>query len=220
MTKRSWSLIATGTLVGAVTFALAWQSRTLTINGTAYPDSLMVSGGRTFVALDSLRKAGAQVTVTDARVSIQFQPLAGREQADAVEGYLGEWIQNDAWRIKVSRVEKTSNPFGRGPGVAVSFELRNLGTRAISPFQSGMDKLQVVDDKGTVLQTAASSFNQIYNAVPPAASIEVKATFGDPQNIQSEIGEPDKLLVLFRSTGGRPARKHFRVFLREKPQGD
>jgi hypothetical protein len=214
---RTFAWVAT--VIGAVALAWAWQSRSLTINGVTYPDSLVLSGGRTFVALDALRKAGAQVSVTPDRVSVQFQPLAGREQTDAVEGRLEEWIQNAAWRIRVTKVEKTASPFGRGPGFAVEFELRNLAARAVSPFQTGMDRLQVVDDKGTVFHLASTSFNQIYSSVPPAASITARAMFGDPQNSVQEAGEADKLLVLFRSTGGKPAHKHFRVFLRERPAG-
>lgn len=212
--SRFLALVAAGA-VGAAALALWARERQLTINGTVYPDALLVSEGRSYVAVDALRQAGAQITVTDTRLSIQFQPLAGREQADAFEGFLGEWVQNDAWRIRVTKVEKVPSPFGRGPGVAVEFELRNLDRRAVSPFASGMDRLQVVDDKGRILGLAAQSFAAIYDSVPPAGSVTARALFGDPQNATSEIGEPDKLLVTFRATGGRPARKGFRIFLRE-----
>jgi len=39
--------------------------------------------------------------------------------------------------------------------------------------------------------------------------------FGDPNNQLPEVGQPDKLLIQFRQSGGRQPLKGFRIFLKE-----
>ena len=57
------------------------------------------------------------------------------------------------------------------------------------------------------------SNGKVYVAV--AALRDAGAVVTNNQNPNAEVGEADKLLIQFRSTGGKPALKGFRIFLRE-----
>jgi hypothetical protein len=48
-----------------------------------------------------------------------------------------------------------------------------------------------------------------------ADGITMVLRFGDPSNQISEVGQPDKLLILFRPWGGKAALRGFRIFLKE-----
>lgn len=185
----------------------------LVVNGKNVPDGILTKNGKTYVSLSALKAAGAEVLASDSRITVNFSPPAGRNQVDAVEGKLGYWLENNLWRVKVNSVESSANPFTKGPGFMAEIEFRNLGKKPISPFASGMDKLQIIDDNGRVVSFSQGTFKQFFRDVAPGGAITEKIQFGDQQGVITELGVADKLLLFFRTSGGKKA-KDFRVFLR------
>lgn len=183
------------------------------INGKKYAKATIAQGGKTYVSTDALKAAGAQVSSTSAGLQINFVPLGGRNQVDAVEGKVEEWLQNGQWRIRVESVSEGANPYGRGPGLTAKIEFRNLSTRPVSPFASGMDKLQIIDSNQAVLSFGQSTFKSFFKDVAPGGSVIEEVQFGDPANGLATVGNPDKLMIFFRSSGGKKA-KDFRVFIK------
>lgn len=210
MTVRT--VLAVSSLLVVAIAATRLVAPTLVVNGKASEGGVLVSDGKTYVSLDALAKGGAQVTSTGDRVTVNFLPLAGREQVDAVEGNLEYWLQNDVWRIRVESIAESSNPFGRGPGFTAKIEFRNLGKKAISPFASGMDKIQILDDKNQVFHFSQGTFKQFFRDIAPGGSAVETIAFGDQQGALSAAGKPEKLMIFFRSSGGKKA-KDFRIFL-------
>ncbi len=134
---------------------------------------------------------------------------------DMIEGRIGEWLSNGTWRVRVSKVESISNPFGVGPGYAVTIEFRNLTKQRTSLHGTGFDAFQLLDDKGNKLSVAASGdYPRVYDDIFQADGTTMVLKFGDPNNQLSEVGQPDKLLILFRPWGGKPALPGFRIFLK------
>lgn len=200
-------------LVSLAVVAVSFQNLRVTVNGK--PDSAaIVRNGKVFVSEDALKAAGASVARSASGVSITFTPAAGRNQVEAAEGKLGDWLSNGTWRVRVTKVEPAPNPFGKGPGFRATIEIRNLGTRAQSPFGTGMDKLQIIDSKGNTLAFQQASLKDFFKDIAPANGFTNEVLFGDPTNALAEVGEPDKLLILFRATGGKTL-VNFRVDLRE-----
>ena len=211
--------IVTVGLVAAGVTALVWAQagRALVINGkTAPAGSVVTQGGQAFVSVAALRAAGAEVTADANRITIQFAPLRERLQTDAVEGTLGEWVQNETWRVRVSDVQPIKNPFGRGPGFSVNLEMRNLQRQQATPYSSGLQSVQLIDSKGNVLTFSPGSFRDQFKSLAQAQGISNVLQFGDDNNQLTEVGEPDRMLLLFRTTGGKRLRD-IRIFLR--PQG-
>ena len=134
---------------------------------------------------------------------------------DMIEGRIGEWLSNGTWRVRVSKVEPTPNPFGRGQGFAATVEFRNITPNTISLHGSGLDKVLLLDDAGNQLSCADGSFQQKYRSIVRADGFTAELKFGDPNNQLSEVGQPDKLLIQFRQSGGKQPLKGFRIFLKE-----
>lgn len=207
--RRSTFLIA---FASVSVLVLAAQAIKVTVNGKPDPAAI-VKDGKVFVSEDALRAAGASVTKSNGSVNITFQPTAGRNQVEAAEGKVGDWLSNGTWRLRVTKVETAPNPFGKGPGFKVTLEMRNLSPRALAPFASGLDKLQFVDSKGTTLSFNQGSFKDFFKEIAPGNGFTNEVLFGDPANAVAEVGDADKLLVLFRATGGKTL-PNFRVDLR------
>lgn len=196
----------------AISLALFAPPRSVVINGKTYAKAAIEQGGKTYVSLEALKSAGAQTSVSGGAVSIGFLPLGGRNQVDAVEGKLEEWIQNTLWRIRVESVEPAPNPFGRGPGFVAKVTLRNLSPRPISPFASGLDKISIIDSEQQVFSFNQQSFKHFFQDIAPGGEVQESILFGDSANKISRTGEVEKLMVFFRSSGGKKA-KDFRIFL-------
>lgn len=202
----------TAGLVAGSTATLLLVNQPLVVNGKETADGATLVGGKLFLSADALRSGGAQVSQTDGKVQVNFAPLGGRNQVDAIEGTTGEWIQNDGWRIRVESVSECPNPYGKGPGLAMKVEMRNVHPRAISPFASGMDKLQIIDKEGAIVSFSQGKFKEFFTDVAPGGGFSTTIEFGDPTNKLASIGKPEKLLILFRKTGNTKL-KDFRVFL-------
>ena len=202
-----WLLLGVIALIGAL---MAFQRAQVFINGKETKE-VLVSNNKVYVSVAALREAGAVVSQSGNRLDIQFDPLQG----DMIEGRIGEWLSNGTWRVRVSKVEPTQNPFGRGQGFAATVEFRNLTPNTISLHGSGLDKVLLLDDAGNQLSCADGSFQQKYRSIVRADGFTAELKFGDPNNQLSEVGQPDKLLVQFRQSGGKQPLKGFRIFLKE-----
>ena len=195
-------LLATGLVLGNAVVVF--------VNGVRTTD-VIVSKGKVYISTDALKQAGAEVTKRPDGWSVQFIPVGGRMQADAVEGVEGEWVSNGTWRIRISNVQEVPNPFGSGPGYAVRLEVRNLGRNPQSMHNSGLDNVQLLDSNDNILSVA--DWNQKYNSIPPGGGFAVVLRFGDPNNQLDSLGRPTKVLVLFRNWGGTKL-PHFRIALK------
>lgn len=206
-------LIFAALVISLAALSFAFQNLRVTVNGKV-DSAAIIRNGKVFVSEDALRSAGASVVRSAGGVSVTFTPAAGRNQVDALEGKLGDWLDNGTWRVRATKVEAAPNPFGKGPGFKVTLEIRNLGTRAQSPFATGLDKLQVIDSKGNTLSFQQASLKDYFKDIAPANGFTNEVLFGDPTNALAEVGDPDKLLLLFRATGGRTLG-NFRIDLRQ-----
>jgi hypothetical protein len=149
-------LLATGLVLGNAVVVF--------VNGVRTTD-VIVSKGKVYISTDALKQAGAEVTKRPDGWSVQFIPVGGRMQADAVEGVEGEWVSNGTWRIRISNVQGVPNPFGSGPGYAVRLEVRNLGRNPQSMHNTGLDNVQLLDSNNNILSVA--DWNEKYNSIPP-----------------------------------------------------
>ncbi len=202
--------IAVITVLAAVTTAQTPVPK-LFVNGKAAKNVALKSKGKVYVAVEDLKTAGAEVTVTGDKVSIQFKPLKEKLQVDASEGILGEFVQNERFRVKVHSFEPCPNPFGVGPGYKVKLEIRNLAKTAQVFGTSGLPELQLVDKAGHVLAISAGSLKDQYTSLAPGNGFTNDVTFGDRANKLTELDQPDKLLILFRPSGGVKL-KDIRIF--------
>ncbi|MFQ3588164.1 MAG: hypothetical protein SNJ74_03765 [Fimbriimonadaceae bacterium] len=192
-------VLAAGVVVAA---AFAAQSRDLFVNGQKAGDPAIVHEGKTYVSVASLKAAGAEVTEAEGRVTIQFVPVRGRQQADAVEGVIGEWVNNGAWRIRVVAVRPARNPFfGReGGGAEVDIEYRNALSSTKSLFNTGAQWPKLFTTDGRTMDLASSAFNAYYQTLPPGGAGKATLRFGFREPNQTG-GTPDKLFWEFRTTG-------------------
>jgi hypothetical protein len=194
----------------AASLAVGGAAAVVFVNGMRTTD-VIVSGGKVYISTDALKRAGAEVTRRPDGWSVQFIPVGGRMQADAVEGVEGEWVSNGTWRIRISNVQEIPNPFGRGPGYAVRLEVRNLGRSPQSMHNTGLDNVQLLDSNDNILSVA--DWDEKYNRIPPGGGFAVVLRFGDPHNRLESLGRPTKVLVLFRNSGGTTL-PHFRIALK------
>ena len=199
--RAFWILLGVITLIGAL---MAFQRAQVFINGKETRE-VLVSNNKVYVSVAALREAGAVVSRS-----------GGRLDNEMIEGRVGEWLSNGTWRVRVSKVEPSQNPFGVGQGFAATVEFRNLTKQTISLNETGFDRFQLQDDKGNKLSVAAGGdYDKVYAQIVQADGITMVLRFGDPSNQVSEVGQPDKLLILFRPWGGKAALRGFRIFLKE-----
>lgn len=210
--KKRIGLISLGALATA---AIAVQAAPkLFINGKESQTAAIQSGGKWFVSVDELKKAGAEVTTSTGRLSVQFKPMQDRLQVDAVEGVKGEWVQNERFRVRVLDIKPAPNPFGRGPGYVVKIEIRNLSKVAVNWGTSGSPEIQFIDSNSKVLSFGATSFKDQYTSLAPGNGFTNDITFGDRANQLTEVGKPDKLVILFKVSGGKKLQD-LRIDLKE-----
>ncbi|MGV3618171.1 MAG: hypothetical protein ACO1SV_22825 [Fimbriimonas sp.] len=202
-------------LAAAALAAAAWQQAVpeLWINGAKADGAILIQGGEPYIPLRALRAAGADVTATEERVTVQFQPAKPAAPAETVVGGIRQYVSNGQWAVRVQDVRDATNPhFGRGKGFGVTLELRNLRDQAISPSASGM-QIQLLDANGKVLSFGSRSFTNLNTRIAPADAVTNTLVFGDATSAMSEIGDADRLTISFRGTGAnRP--KAIRIDLR------
>ncbi len=76
-------------------------------------------------------------------------------------------------------MEPIPNPFGRSPGYTVTVEFRNLTQNTITLFNSGFDKMLLLDDAGNQLAHADSIFSQKFDSIVRADGFTAQVKFGD-----------------------------------------
>src|SRR5690349_14813795 len=77
---------------GALAFLPFWA---LMINGKTVQTAPIQQSDEVYIPLSALKAAGAQVTMTDGKLSIRFLPVTGgANQIDAIEGDRSEWLFN------------------------------------------------------------------------------------------------------------------------------
>lgn len=217
---RRYNLIALlGAGIVTVGMLSALTTSSVFINGKKTTEFL-VSNDKLYVSVDALKEAGASITVAEQRVSIQFIPAAGLAQVDAIEGIIGEWLSNGTWRVRVSDIKEVANPFfGKGKGYSVKLEVRNIAQQPRAFFE-GLELIQMYDEAGNQLRVAASGkgYNSVYTKLAPADGFSAEIQFGYEKAGFDPNSKPEKLLILYRSSGGKPALPHFRIFLNPDTQ--
>ncbi len=207
-------------IVGILTVGMlsAFMTNSVFINGKQTTD-FVVSNGKLYVSVDALQEAGAHVTISGQRVAIQFIPAVGLAQVEAVEGIIGEWLSNGTWRVRVSEIKEITNPFyGKGKGYSLKLEVRNL-TQEPRAFFGGLKLIQMYDSEGNQLNLAASGFDAQYRRLAPADGFTAEIKFGYGQAGFAPNAKPEKILILFQPSGGKPALPHFRIFLNPDEMG-
>ena len=215
MLNRRVGIFFIGSLALTMIALAAPVALNLYVNGQPYGQAVKVEGREVYVAASALKAAGAEVTITDSKVSVQFKPMREKLQTNAVEGVKDEWVQNEMWRVKVSGATPITNPFGRGPGFQVTVEMRNLSTKKISVYGSGLDKVQVIDSNGNTLSFNPGSFKDQFTDLAQANGFKNDLKFGDQSNALKVAGTPDKILFLFRNSGGKKL-KDIRISLKDE----
>jgi hypothetical protein len=192
----------------------AGVSKKVFINGKEYSDSI-VSNGKYYVSVSSLKDAGALVNVSDKKIDIQFDPLKGRLQGDMIEGNLQEWLSNGTWRVYVHNVEKLTDYNVYKVAVKVTIEFRNISNSTLSLNSSGTDQFILLDDKGNKLSPIADrEYDKLfYSSIVKADGVKVTLTFADIYNRLEELGNLDKIMITFRPSGGSKPLKGFRIFI-------
>jgi len=198
-------------LLPILALALAASTPAVFINGVRTGD-VVVSQGKVYISLEALKQAGAEVSRRPDGWSVQFVPVGGRMQVEAVEGLQDDWISNGTWRVRVSNLAPIPNPFfASRPGYSLRLEFRNLARTPESLSGTGLDRIQLIDNQNNTL--VAADWTQRYDRIPPGGGAEVTLRFG-AQDPRLTPGPPAKLLVLFRPSGGKPALPHFRIALK------
>lgn len=134
------TLLALGVALGAQT------AIKLRINNTPASSPAIVVGGKTYVPLEALQKAGVKSNLSAGTLSLTLPggPAAGAapstaaggsNQLAALEGCVGETLFNGVWRFKVTKLEQ-GDVDGK-PGWLMSVEMRNAVPKPLSPYAAG-----------------------------------------------------------------------------------
>ncbi len=187
----------------ALTAVAAWAylaPRPLYINGKATKKASIEQNGEVYVPISELKAAGAEVSMTDKRVSIQFTPLKMQSEQEYIEGVMGEWVTSGNWRVKVSGIKKIENPIGSGgDGFAIDFEAKNVSSKMQQMAYSGVTGLQIVDSNDQRYAPTSTSFPGYYADVQPGGGftnhLELGGdnyTAGDPAKFIVQMDKPFK----------------------------
>lgn len=191
----------------------------LLINGKSSSTAPITQNGEMYVSLAALQAAGAQVTRIGNQVHLQFLPYqGGTNQADAVEGSMNTWLNNGIWRIRILKVEPTVDPFDAAkPGYAVTLEVRNATKRTLSPFQTGVEYPQLVDENQTALKVDEGAWQtrlQMKNLMQGSGLTATIPFYYPHDTPQKGISAPVKIIIpvnpasgLLRDTGLKYAVK-------------
>ena len=199
---RNTRTIATGTVCALAAVILATQGSTLlVVNGKKTENGVYRDGDQTYVSLNALKAAGAEVSITDARVSVQFKPLNDQLQTNAAEGVIGDWVQNGGWRVKVHSITPSKSPFGKGGGFDVNFEFRNLSGKPMNFGASGLKLMQVIEENGVALRYSVSSFKDLYKPAVQGNGFTNVIKFGLDAGDTRPLGKPSKLVIIFGQSG-------------------
>jgi hypothetical protein len=203
-------LVGMGIFLSTLVLAQAAQrTYRLVVNGQAQATPAIVVNGKTYVPLEALQKAGAQASLQGDELRVQFIPV-GAAAGPAARGQKGRVALQRHLAAAGAGCSARHQPLLRlGAGVcgagggAQPDQRQNL---------AGFDSFQLLDSQDNKL--VAASFGEQYTDIPQADGVVINLRFGPNPKLEA-IGAPDKLLVNFRPSGGKPALKGFRVFLAE-----
>ena len=200
--RKFWLLI--------VLAAVAWAAgQPLLINGRPAAHGLLQHQGKSWVCLDDLKAAGAQVTAN----SIRFQAEGGAQQVAAVEGQANEWLFNGLWRLKSATPSLIRKPYSGEPGTpgwGIEVEFRNGANKEVSLQQTGVQLPTLALANGTVLKADEGDWQLIsFRALLPGATVKHQLKFYAPHG-SAEVDKAQRLVVpidpkfgLLRDTGLR-----------------
>jgi hypothetical protein len=188
-------------IVICASVVLGAATHSLYINGRASKKIPIIKDGEYYIPLSSIKEAGAEVSMNDKEVRIRFEPITGgSHQVDATEGKTNEWLFNGIWRVKVTGVAPTVDPYDRErPGYKVTIECRNGTTKTISQFATGMKYPQLFDENNTKLTIDENGWQtgSWFKELPQGASVSNDAVFYYPHGTPAaSVRKPGKLLIL------------------------
>jgi len=204
-------------LLACTVVGLAWAAAPrLFLNGQPAANGLLQHAGKSWVCVDDLKGAGAQVTQTTKGLSVRFQPESGgTQQIAAVEGRQGEWLFNGVWRLRCEKAVLIRKPFSGDPGTpgwGLEVEVRNGATKEVSLAQTGVQLPTLALSNGTVLKADEGDWQQIsFRALLPGATVKHQLKFYFPHGTPDSAADRGQRLVvpidpkfgLLRDTGLR-----------------
>jgi hypothetical protein len=144
----------TGYVVAALALgasALAVQAlvkKSIVYAGSKSSEEAIVVGGKTYVPVSILKKAGFDVLDSKSQLTIN-PPTGGANQMAANEGKVGDWLFNGVWRFRVNSV--TSDAASQR--ITINVDLRNgTKTDGIALSGTGFEALNLVFADGSQLQ--------------------------------------------------------------------
>ena len=195
--------------------AAAGAGQKLLLNGRPAAHGLLQQGGKSWVCVDDLKTAGAQVTTTSEGLSIRFQAEGGAQQISAVEGKAGDWLFNGLWRLQSGSPSLIRKPYSGDPGTpgwGLEVEFRNGATKEISLAQTGVGLPTLALSNGTVLKADEGDWQLIsFRPLLPGATVKHQLKFYHPHGTpDSAVDKGVRLVVpidpkfgLLRDTGLR-----------------
>jgi len=183
--------------IGMVAVAAAILApKTLYINGQKSTKTVIVQNGETYIPASALSASGADVAITDSRVSVQFKPVKTQNEQAYVEGVMGEWVTSGPWRFKITNVAAITNPInGNGGGFALDFEAKNASDKTIQMAYSGVAGLQVIDEADNRYAPTSTSFKDYYADIQPGGGFKNRIEFGSDGAPEGK--PPSKLIIQF-----------------------
>jgi hypothetical protein len=113
----------------------------LSINGSPAASSAIVVGGKVFIPLEALQKAGAVASASKTSVDLTLpgaQNAGGSNARASLEGCLGETLFNGVWRVKTLKLEAIKKD-GVTPGWGLTVEVRNGTKTTLGMTDAGVD---------------------------------------------------------------------------------
>ena len=189
--------IVLGIGLAAGVAALAWAALAprVEINGRNASDAVLESGGNTYVSVADLERNGASVQrLGDGSLSIRFVGLRGAGPMPAMDGRLGEWVNNGLLRVRIT------NPRVEDKQFRFDLEAANLASLPTDPgVHLGLRKPTVVDERGNSLPDAVGGFGQwdrfITRRLLPGQTGIATLTYG------VSGAEPDRVILEFEYEG-------------------
>jgi hypothetical protein len=192
-----------GVLMLGLALAQTGSGWTVVINGRPVPGRAIVVGGKTYVPLDALRASGITATTTTGTLSLTLpgaarpattpQAPGGTNQANAVEGCIGDQLFNGVLRLRVQKVEDLGRQWG------VTIEVRNgtskrLSTTAATGIDIYSEELSLATTDGNTLTNSSAGddwSSAIRQALPPGGGFVVRKDFD-----KRGEGRPQKLVFI------------------------
>lgn len=198
-------------LLAGVALAAATTYK-LVINNQAASSQAIVVGGKTYVPLEALQKAGVKSSLSSGTLSLTMpggssastatNPAAGgSNQLAALEGCIGETLFNGVWRFKVTKLEQ-GEVEGK-PGWLISVELRNGTDKPQDVYGTGFSNtndsysLAVADGNTGVWRTYYILNEFAVKTVPQAGLTTYQFKFfADPSATPEQLQQkPVKFIV-------------------------